>query len=256
VTDVAGALVRFDGPSQNVAWVSVGGGRIVATTVDGSFVMSDRPEKEAPARTWRAPPVAALELRGRPIAAVSHDGTRLAVVRGGPEIPTLDLRLLDIATAHVTTHRVDLNANGAIAWIDATTLAVEVLGHDGQSTIATVDGTTGRAKLRTANGLSVSVSADGRRLAAIEVVTARAGVHDATAWLDGAVGADPPLPVPAGSIAETVALSPAGTRVAVVASDPAGQRSLILAASIDGRWQQVASVALPGPGPVSIAWLD
>jgi hypothetical protein len=191
-----------------------------------------------------------------PIAALSHDGLRLATVNGGPELPTLDLRVVDVITGETSFHEIELSANGAIAWCDGATLALEVLGKSQRSTVATIDVTTWQATERRVNLLSMSSSADGRRLAAIDVVSGLAGVHDSTAWLDGEPGGDPPLPTHEDSLADAIALNPAGDRVAIVVVDPDGTRTLILAGLAVGRWETIASIHPPDDNPLSIAWLE
>jgi hypothetical protein len=256
VTDSAGSIVRFDGPAAKVRSVSAAAGRIVAATADGDLVISDPPAIAATARTWRMLPAAAADRNGSPIVALSHDGGRLASVSGGPEVPTLDLRVVDVVSSEASDHQIELSANGAFAWIDGAMLALEVLGKARRSTIATVEVTTWRATERRANLLSLSCSAEGRRLAAIDIVSGLPGVHDTTDWLDGEAGDDPPLPISGGSIAETIALSPGGDRVAVAVVDPVGKRTLIVAALAGGRWETIAAIRPPDDNPISFAWLE
>jgi hypothetical protein len=257
VTDTAGSIVRFDGPTAKIRSVSAAAGRVVAATTDGDLLVSDPPAIAPTARAWRAL-AAAVTDRGRsPIAALSHDGGRLATVSGGPEMATLELRIVDVVTGEAAVHQIELSANGAIAWIDGATLALEVLGKKTRgSPVATVDVTTWRATERQANLLSMSCSADGRRLAAIDVVSGLPGVHDTTDWLNGEAAGDPPLPIPEGSFGDAIALSAAGDRIAIVVLDPDGRRSLILAAFAAGRWDRIAMIRPPDANAISIAWLE
>jgi hypothetical protein len=258
VTDEVGDVVPVEGAPEQVRTVSAGGGRILVSTTDGARSVAD-PSVGAAPRPWRALPVESIGAARAPGAipvALSLDGSRVALVDGGPEVLSLQLRIFQVALGTTTAHRIQLSATGGVAWIDRATVGLEVLGNGQRSTIATVDVATGVATERRANGFSLSAAADGRRLAAIDVVSGLPGVHGADAWLNGVAADDLAVPLPIGALAERVALSPDGARLAMVVAGPDGTHTLIACGLEAGHWRQIKAFRLAGDAPVSIAWLQ
>jgi hypothetical protein len=251
VTDASGSPVSFDGPADPVVAVTASVGHVVAATAGGALTASDG---DGTSRMWRALAVPTSLGDGRPLMALSPLGRELALAIGDPQGERFDLVIIDVATGASRTIAVERGLNGPPSWIGTSAVAIDVIGPEGNSEIATID--TGRGAITdavVAAGL-ISATADGLRVA-VDDPSGDVLIGDFGTWRTGSLGSMARVHGPAGSGVESLALSPDGGRLAVVRRDDAGAASIELFRDFGQGWSTLRTLTVPGDGPVSMAWL-
>jgi hypothetical protein len=252
VTDRSGNLVPFDGPADPVVAVTASVGHVVAATAGGALTASS--DSAGPPRTWRAINVPTRLGDGLPLMALSPLGRELALAVGNPQGERFDLVIHDLATGTSRTIAVERGLNGPPSWLGESAVAIDVIGPDANSEIATVD--TGRGAITDASVAAgvISATADGLRVA-VDDPSGDVLVGDLATWRSGSLGSMARVHGPAGSGVESLALGPDGGRLAVVRRDDAGVASIELFRDVGQGWSSVRTLTVPGDGPVSVAWL-
>jgi hypothetical protein len=252
VTDRSGRLVSFDGPADPVVAVTASVGTAVAATAGGALTASSG--ADGPQRTWRALAMPTSLGDGLPLMALSPLGRELALAVGDPQGERFDLMILNVATGTSRTIAVARGLNGPPSWIGASAVAIDVIGPDGNSEIATID--TGRGAITDASvaaGL-ISATADGLRVA-VDDPSGDVLIGDLATWRSGSLASMARVHGPVGAGVESLAISPDGGRLAVVRRDDAGVASIELFRDLGQGWSSVRILTVPGDGPVSLAWL-
>ena len=255
VTDDGGELVVLEGAPIDARRATAARGRIVVQAGDGTFAVSDLPAAGAK-RAWR--PLEIDNRTGRLPSGMdlAADGRILAIARGDPDTPGMDVITVDVDSGAATVLPLDLMANGPPAWVGPHLLALEVIRPDQLAGVATLDTDTGDVRVTPATGIEASATSDGSLVAVAEdpsgiVIRSTAdwlaGVNDATVGLSG----------PEGATLLDIALDADATRLAAVYGAPAGGSStvVILRRRLSG-WENVNTVEGTGDGPVAIDWLD
>lgn len=252
-----GTLADEPGAPSAVRFVSAAAGVIAVTTADDALFVSASPSGGG-SRAWRELPIGAPGP-GRPPAGIDvpGDGGRVAIVRGDPGTPALDLVTVDVASGKADVVGVPLAANGGPSWADGR-LILQVIGRDQHSGIAIVDPLTGAVTASAARGFEPSFSADGRRVALIDADGGGLRVGDADAWLAGGEALEPGPGTPDGGQIGDVALAADGTWLAVVLDgEPDTTDTVVAFALLDGTWTEETSLVLPrGESAASIDWLE
>jgi hypothetical protein len=252
VTDAAGALVRFDGPADPVVAVSASDGSVVATTADGTFLVSNG---SSPTRAWRPIAVPLGEATDVRLMAVSPLGRELAVVVGDPQGTGFDVVLVDIGLGTTRSFAVDRGLNGGPSWIGPDTIALDVIKADGESGQATIEIHSGTVTDDALDGRVSSATYDRVHLAVDDPTNGDVlvGVGDGKALRP--MGQVSRLPGPDGSSVESLSIDPGGSKLAVVRRTEDGSDSIEIYRSTGQGWRSVRTIAA-GDGPVSIAWLE
>jgi hypothetical protein len=254
VTSAPGELAPVPAAPDRVRVATAANGRIVAALVNGQFFVSDAPAA-GQARAWRhlsvdVPP-------GTPSSGIdlSPDGRTLAIVLGDPETPSLDLVTVDVEAGATNRRSLELMANGPPSWLRPDQLALEVIGRDQHSAIATIDPTSGAMTLTDAQGIAPSASRDGSQIAVADTPSGLV-VTDPATWMAGGPAAVPGIPGPADSTIQDVALDADGTRLAIVYVAADSSASIEILRPTGTAWKSVSSIQIAGDAPVSIDWLD
>jgi len=223
-TDASGTLVPFDGPPDPVVAVTASDGHVVAATAGGTLVTSNG--SSGPPRTWRGLDVPAAAGGGPPLIALSPLGREIALAVGDPQGARFDLIVLDVGTGTSRSIAVERGLNGPPSWIGPSTVAIDVIGADGESELAMIDvERTAMAEVAVA-ARALSATLDGQRIA-VDDPGGDVLIGDVATWRSGTLGAMTRLHGPPGSGVENLALSPNGDRLA------GGRRSQAGAASIE-----------------------
>jgi len=253
VTDASGTLVPFDGPPDPVVAVTASDGHVVAATAGGALVTSNG--SSGPPRTWRGLDVPAAAGGGPPLIALSPLGREIALAVGDPQGARFDLIVLDVGTGTSRSIAVERGLNGPPSWIGPSTVAIDVIGADGESELAMIDvERTAMAEVAVA-ARALSATLDGQRIA-VDDPGGDVLIGDVATWRSGTLGAMTRLHGPPGSGVENLALSPNGDRLAVVRRSEAGAASIELFRALEQDWTSVRILTLAGDGPLSIAWLQ
>ncbi|HZC33618.1 MAG TPA: hypothetical protein VE640_10065 [Candidatus Bathyarchaeia archaeon] len=252
VTDRSGSLVAFDGPADPVVAVTASAGHVVVATAGGLLTASDN--AGGPPRAWRALAIPTSLGEDVPLMALSPLGSELALAVGDPQAERFDLVILDVASGTSRTIAVRRGLNGPPSWLGESAVAIDVIGPDGNSEIATID--TGRGAITDASvpaGL-VSATADGQRVA-VDDPSGDVLIGDLATWRNGSLGSMTRVHGPAGAGVESLTISPEGGRLAVARRDDSGVASIELFRELEQGWSSVRTLTVPGDGPVSVAWL-
>jgi hypothetical protein len=255
VTGATGELAPLPAAPDGVRVATAASGRIVAALVNGQFLVSDAPTA-GQARAWRQLSVGVPP--GTPSSGIdlSADGRTLAIVLGDPETPRLDLVTVDIEAGATNRRSVELMANGPPSWLRPDQLALEVIGPDQHSAIATIDPASGAMTVTEAQGIAPSATRDGSQIAVADTPSGLV-VTDPATWLAGGPVAVPGIHGPDDSTIQDVALDADGTRLAIVYVANADSSASIEILRLTGTsWESVASIPVAGDAPVSIDWLD
>jgi len=253
VTDASGTLVRFDGPPDPVIAVTASDGHVVAATAGGALMTSNG--SSGPPRTWRGLDVPAAAGGGPPLIALSPLGREIALAVGDPQGARFDLIVLDVGTGTSRSIAVERGLNGPPSWIGPSTVAIDVIGADGESELAMIDvERTAMAEVAVA-ARALSATLDGQRIA-VDDPGGDVLIGDVATWRSGTLGAMTRLHGPPGSGVENLALSPNGDRLAVARRSEAGAASIELFRALEQDWTSVRILTLAGDGPLSIAWLQ
>ena len=253
VTDASGTLVRFDGPQDPVIAVTASDGHVVAATAGGALVTSNG--SSGPPRTWRGLDVPAAAGGGLPLIALSPLGRELALAVGDPQGARFDLIVVDVGMGTSRSIAVDRGLNGPPSWIGPSAVAIDVIGADGESRIATIDVERTIIDETAVAARTLSATLDGTRIA-VDDPGGDVLVGDVTTWRSGTLDAMTRLHGPPGSAVESLALSPNGERLAVVRRSEAGAASVELFRALKQDWTSVRTLTPAGNGPLSIAWLQ
>ncbi|HEY8989109.1 MAG TPA: hypothetical protein VIM39_08795, partial [Candidatus Limnocylindrales bacterium] len=163
VTDASGTLVPFDGPPDPVVAVTASDGHVVAATAGGALMTSNG--SSGPPRTWRGIDVPAAAGGGPPLIALSPLGREIALAVGDPQGARFDLIVLDVGTGTSRSIAVERGLNGPPSWIGPSTVAIDVIGADGESELAMIDvERTAMAEVAVA-ARALSATLDGQRIA-------------------------------------------------------------------------------------------
>jgi len=252
VTDRSGSLVPFDGPGDPVVAVTASVGHVVAATA-GRAIMSSA-DADKPPRTWRGLAVPTGLGDGLPLMALSPFGKELALAIGDPQGERFDLVILEVATSTSRAIAVERGLNGPPSWLGPSAVAIDVIGPDGNSEIATID--TGRGAITDASvaaGL-IAATADGLRVA-VDDPSGDVLIGDVATWRNESLNSMTRVHGPPGQGVESLAISPDGGRLAVVRRDDAGAASIELFRDLEQGWSSVRTLTVSGDGPVSVAWL-
>jgi hypothetical protein len=253
VTDASGTLVPFDGPPDPVVAVTASDGHVVAATAGGALMTSNG--SSGPPRTWRGLDVPAAAGGGPPLIALSPLGREIALAVGDPQGARFDLIVLDVGTGTSRSIAVERGLNGPPSWIGPSTVAIDVIGADGESELAMIDvERTAMAEVAVA-ARALSATLDGQRIA-VDDPGGDVLIGDVATWRSGTLGAMTRLHGPPGSGVENLALSPNGDRLAVARRSEAGAASIELFRALEQDWTSVRILTLAGDGPLSIAWLQ
>jgi len=252
VTDRSGTLVPFDGPADPVVAVTASAGHVVAATAGGVLTASS--DAGVPPRSWRALNVPTSLGNGLPLMALSPLGKELALTIGNPQGERFDLLILDVASGTSRTIAVERGLNGPPCWIGATDVAIDVIGPDGNSEIATIDKGRGAITDASVGPGMVSATADGLRVA-VDDPSGDILIGDLATWRSGSLESMARVHGPAGSGVESLALSPDGGRLAVVRRDDGGTASIEVFRDLEQGWSSIRTLTVSGDGPVSVAWL-
>jgi hypothetical protein len=251
VTNPAGQLVAFDGPSGPAISVAASDGRVVVAIDGGALVTSS---KSSTTRSWQPLPAPVLGGAVR-FMALSPTGRTLALAEGDPEASSFELVLLDLGSGTSRSIAVDRGLNGPPAWIGPGTVAIDVIKPNGSSAIAAVDVTTGALVDDAFGGIAVSASDDRRHVAVDDRATGDVLVGELDGQALGPLQRVTRLVGPAGAGVDVLAMSPDGTRLAVIRRADPGAASLELYRRLEQGWTSRRIISLAGDGPVSIAWL-
>ena len=253
VTDASGTLVPFDGPPDPVVAVTASDGHVVAATAGGALMTSNG--SSGPPRTWRGLDVPAAAGGGPPLIALSPLGREIALAVGDPQGARFDLIVVDVGLSTSRSIAVERGLNGPPSWIGPSTVAIDVIGADGESELAMIDvERTAMAEVAVA-ARALSATLDGQRIA-VDDPGGDVLIGDVATWRSGTLGAMTRLHGPPGSGVENLALSPNGDRLAVVRRSEAGAASIELFRALEQDWTSVRILTLAGDGPLSIAWLQ
>ena len=252
VTDATGSLVRFEPPSTRAVAVTASAGVVVTIDESGDAALFDT---VASGRDWKAlglPAAAGSPVR---LAAVGPRGRELAIVAGEAQGASFDLVVLPLDGG--PSHRISVarGLNGAPSWLGPTTVAIDVIRADGGSGIATIEVSTGVVTDRPGPATIVASTPDGILVAIDDPLTGDVLVGDPAAWRANAVGAMTRIHGPPASGAERLAISADGLRLAVVRRIDAGSTIEILTRGAV-EWRSVRRLAMPGDGPISVAWIE
>jgi hypothetical protein len=252
VTDASGTLVPFDGPPDPVVAVTASDGHVVAATAGGALVTSNG---SGPPRTWRGLDVPAAPGGGPPLIALSPLGRELALAVGDPQGARFDLIVVDVGLGTSRSIAVERGLNGPPSWIGPSTVAIDVIGADGESRIATIDVERTTIDETAVAARTISATLDGKRIA-VDDPSGDVLIGDVATWRAGKLAAMTRLHGPPGSGVESLAISPNGDRLAVVRRSEAGAASIELFRAREQDWTSVRTLTLAGDGPLSIAWLQ
>lgn len=252
VTDDAGDLIAFDGPSDPVVAVTASNGVVIAATAPGALVTSSG---SGGTRSWTSVDVPRGMATGVPLMALSLDGKELGLTVGEPQGATFEVVLVDVAGGTSRSITVERGLNGPPAWIGPRIVAVDVIKANGESALATIDIVTEAVTDDALAGRVVSATLDGKRLALDDPATGDVLVGDAATVGKGPQDHVVRLAGPAGTGVESLAISPAGDRLAVVRRTDAGLASIELFRALESGWKSVRTVALAGDTAMTVAWL-
>jgi hypothetical protein len=253
LTSAAGRPEAVDGPSGDVRRVAASNGRIALETADDQIFVADAPAV-GEVRRWR-PLILGASTRTPSGIDLSLDGKVLAVVRGDPDTPRLELVTFNIETGETVTQMVDLASNGPPTWFGPDMVVVEVIRPDEHAGIATINPRTGDVTVMDAEGIEPSVTRDGARIA----VAGSSGVvvTEPSTWLAGRSPDALAFAPPADSTVLDVALDADGTRLAIAYTvNSAASSSVIILRLVDTVWAATPAIPIPGNTSISIGWLD
>ncbi|HEY8988266.1 MAG TPA: hypothetical protein VIM39_04540 [Candidatus Limnocylindrales bacterium] len=253
VTDASGTLVRFDGPPDPVIAVTASDGHVVAATAGGALVTSNG--SSGPPRTWRGLDVPAAAGGAPPLIALSPLGRELALAVGDPQGARFDLIVVDVGMGTSRSIAVERGLNGPPSWIGPSTVAMDVIGADGESKIAMIDVERTTIDERAVASRVLSATLDGKRIA-VDDPSGDVLIGDVATWRNGTLDAMTRLHGPPGSGVESLAISSNGDRLAVVRRPDAGAATIELFRALEQDWTSVRTLTLAGDGPLSIAWLQ
>jgi hypothetical protein len=253
VTDAPGTLVPFGGPPDPVVAVTASDGHVVAATVGGALVTSNGSSGQP--RTWRGLDVPAAASGGPPLIALSPLGKELALAVGDAQGARFDLIVLDVGAGTSRSIAVERGLNGPPAWIGPSTVAIDVIGADGESVIAMIDVERTAIGEAAVAARALSATLDGQRIA-VDDPSGDVLIGDVATWQRGRLDAMTRVHGPPGSGVESLAISPNGDRLAVVRRSEPGGASIELLRALGQDWTSVRTLSLAGDGPLSIAWLQ
>jgi hypothetical protein len=251
VTVADGTLGAFEAPAEPVAGVAASDGRVVAVGADGRAWTSSGSQTP---RVWQPLPLP-VAPGAVPLIALSPLGRQLAVAAGDLQADHFDLVVVTVGDGAVRHLAVSRGINGPPAWLDPNTVAMDLIGADGTSSVAAIDATSGVVADRAGPGIEVSATLDGDHLAVLDD-TGGAFVGETSAWRAGRLEQLLPLPGPADATAEHVAIDGTGGRVAIVRRAVAGPATIELWVHGARGWTLRRALALDGDGPVGVAWLS
>ncbi len=248
----SGVLVPFDGPDALSIEVVAAGGVVVV--VDATGVLRASQPATAGPRTWRAIPAAA----GTPASSLiglSPDGTTLAMVSGAMQGRAFDLVVRDVERGTESRIEVLRGLDGPPVWLGPDGVAIHAIRDGQRSGFTSVVVATGDVTDIPSYGVALSATANGGTVAFDEATTGDVLVGALLEMNDAGVGRLTRIRSPSGAGVERLAISADGRRLAVVRRTATGSTIELLAA-VDGDWDLVGAIAIPGERAVSIAWLE
>jgi hypothetical protein len=252
-----GTLVPIDGSPGQVTGLSAINGLLLVQTAGPMFALAEIDLQDMSAPAWHVVKLPALGGRKQLSTPVlSPGGDKAAVTAAAGRANMFDIVVLDLAGGVPTVVSLDREPNGPPAWIDDSSLLLEVLPIAGRSRFVRLNVVTRRVDPVAGDGFGPAISGDGSTLAVASTDGSVVAVP-AAGWLAGKPPDEGSL-VDASGTAFELAVDAAGRRIAIGYADEAGDpASVAVVVHAGGAWRRhVLAMRIAAGAPTMVGWIN